>query len=78
MPHPRHPAELRSRVTKKKILAVYDEMTRAEETGVAFCSELTPPPGEGPRHPASTRPKHVLASRPPTDTLFSTLEARSP
>ncbi|EIV91337.1 DNA methyltransferase [Frankia sp. QA3] len=64
--------------TRKKILAVYDEMTRAEETGVAFRSELTPPPGEGLRHPASTRPKHVLASRPPTDTLFSTLETGSP
>jgi len=60
--------------TKKKILAVYDEMARAEETGVAFRSELTPPPGEGPRHAASTKPKHVLASRPPADDLFSTLD----
>jgi len=60
--------------TKRKILTVYDDMVRAERAGVTFQSELTPPPGEGPRHAASTRPKYVLASRPPADDLFSTLE----
>ncbi|RKR12632.1 Eco57I restriction-modification methylase domain-containing protein [Arthrobacter oryzae] len=38
--------------TKRLILDAYDAMQDAIKTGVAFESTLTPPPGQGPRHPA--------------------------
>jgi hypothetical protein len=37
--------------TKRLVLAAYDAMTTAAETGVPFVSPLDPPPGHGPRHP---------------------------
>ena len=37
--------------TKRLVLAAYDAMTQAAETGVPFESPLDPPPGQGPRHP---------------------------
>jgi hypothetical protein len=37
--------------TRRLVLAAYDAMTAAAETGVPFVSPLDPPPGEGPRHP---------------------------
>jgi len=37
--------------TKRLVLAAYDAMTRAAETGAPFVSPLDPPPGHGPRHP---------------------------
>lgn len=46
--------------TKQAILDVYDDMTRAIETGVPYASRLDPPPGDGPRHPA--RPSHTSGS----------------
>jgi hypothetical protein len=36
--------------TKRLVLAVYDAMARAAETGAPFESPLDPPPGHGPRH----------------------------
>ncbi|MFF1867272.1 Eco57I restriction-modification methylase domain-containing protein [Kitasatospora herbaricolor] len=39
--------------TKDLILDIYDRMAEAQRTGVEFESALTPPPGHGPRHPAS-------------------------
>lgn len=38
--------------TKRLVLAAYDAMARAAESGEPFVSPLDPPPGEGPRHPA--------------------------
>ncbi len=37
--------------TKRLVLAAYDAMTHAAQTGVPFVSPLNPPPGDGPRHP---------------------------
>lgn len=37
--------------TKRLVLAAYDAMARAAETGVPFTSPLDPPPGHGQRHP---------------------------
>ncbi|WP_409484298.1 Eco57I restriction-modification methylase domain-containing protein [Arsenicicoccus dermatophilus] len=37
--------------TKRLVLAAYDAMAQAAETGVPFVSPLDPPPGRGPRHP---------------------------
>lgn len=37
--------------TKRLILQTYDAMQDAIRTGVPFESTLTPPPGQGPRHP---------------------------
>ncbi len=36
--------------TKRLVLAAYDAMTQAAQTGVPFVSPLDPPPGHGPRH----------------------------
>ena len=38
--------------TKDKILEIYDAMAKAKSTGTDYQSLLTPPPGQGPRHPA--------------------------
>jgi hypothetical protein len=38
--------------TKRLILETYDAIQEAIKTGVPFESTLTPPPGQGPRHPA--------------------------
>lgn len=40
--------------TKRLVLAAYDAMARAAETGIPFTSPLDPPPGHGPRHPEAT------------------------
>ncbi|MGB4777760.1 hypothetical protein [Microbacterium sp.] len=37
--------------TKRLILENYDQLQRCIDTGTAFVSTLTPPPGAGPRHP---------------------------
>lgn len=37
--------------TKRLVLATYDAMATAAESGVPFVSPLDPPPGHGPRHP---------------------------
>lgn len=42
--------------TKELILEVYDAMTQATRTGEPYETILDPPPGEGPRHPESSRP----------------------
>ncbi|KWW99035.1 putative type II DNA modification enzyme [Carbonactinospora thermoautotrophica] len=39
--------------TKATILEIYDAMAKAAETGEPYRTVLDPPPGEGPRHPAS-------------------------
>lgn len=36
--------------TKRLVLAAYDAMTGAAETGAPYTSPLDPPPGSGPRH----------------------------
>lgn len=38
--------------TKRLILAEYDRMATADAAGVPYESPLTPPPGQGSRHPA--------------------------
>jgi hypothetical protein len=38
--------------TKDKILDIYDAMAKAKSAGIDYQTELTPPPGNGPRHPA--------------------------
>lgn len=38
--------------TKRLILETFDALQRAIATGVAYESPLSPPPGQGPRHPA--------------------------
>jgi hypothetical protein len=40
--------------TKELILQVYDAMAEAARTGGSYKTILDPPPGQGPRHPAST------------------------
>jgi len=40
--------------TKRLVLAAYDAMTTAAQSGVPFVSPLDPPPGEGPRHKERT------------------------
>ncbi|KWX00547.1 restriction endonuclease [Carbonactinospora thermoautotrophica] len=42
--------------TKELILQVYDAMAKAMETGEPYRTILDPPPGQGPRHPESSRP----------------------
>lgn len=37
--------------TKRLVLAAYDAMTTATQTGVPYTSPLDPPAGQGPRHP---------------------------
>jgi hypothetical protein len=41
--------------TKRLVLEVYDAMAQAAATGTAYKTILTPPPGEGPRHPPQTQ-----------------------
>jgi hypothetical protein len=54
--------------TKEKILSVYDELKKAEETGEPFQSALTPPPGAGARQ----RPGRSTCSPPaPRPTISS-------
>ena len=38
--------------TRRLVLAAYDALTRAAETGVPYRSPLHPPPGDGRRYPA--------------------------
>jgi len=38
--------------TKDLILDVYDRVSAADATGVLYETTITPPPGDGPRHPA--------------------------
>jgi hypothetical protein len=38
--------------TKEAILRIYDEMAAAKRSGTDYQTALTPPPGQGPRHPA--------------------------
>jgi hypothetical protein len=38
--------------TEDKILEIYDAMTKAKSTATDYQTELIPPPGQGPRHPA--------------------------
>jgi hypothetical protein len=40
--------------TKDQILDAYDRMAAAETVGDPYESPLSPPPGQGPRHPAAT------------------------
>ncbi|MFG2018267.1 Eco57I restriction-modification methylase domain-containing protein [Actinomadura geliboluensis] len=42
--------------TKELILEVYDAMEQAIRTGEPYKTILDPPPGQGPRHPESSRP----------------------
>ncbi|NEE01150.1 Eco57I restriction-modification methylase domain-containing protein [Phytoactinopolyspora halotolerans] len=42
--------------TKRLILEVYDAMAEAIRTGVPYQSIVDPEPGQGPRHPESSRP----------------------
>jgi hypothetical protein len=39
--------------TKDLILDVYDRMSAADAADVPYETTITPPPGDGPRHPAS-------------------------
>jgi hypothetical protein len=41
--------------TKHVILEMYDAMRAAIDTGVPYTSPIDPPPGNGPRHPESSR-----------------------
>jgi hypothetical protein len=43
--------------TKRLILEIYDAMAKAIKTGEPYETILDPPPGQGPRHPESSRPK---------------------
>lgn len=38
--------------TKEAILKIYDAMAAAKAAGSSYRTELTSPPGQGPRHPA--------------------------
>jgi hypothetical protein len=40
--------------TKEIILEFYDRMASADAAGMPYETTISPPPGEGPRHPAST------------------------
>ncbi|WP_046468357.1 hypothetical protein [Allosalinactinospora lopnorensis] len=42
-------------LTKDTILEIYDAMAKAVETGEPYRTVLDPLPGEGPRHPVSSR-----------------------
>jgi hypothetical protein len=37
--------------TKDKILEIYDLIAEAKSGGTDYQTQLTPPPGQGPRHP---------------------------
>jgi len=42
--------------TKETILEFYDRMAAADVVGVPYETPISPPPGQGPRHPANGRP----------------------
>jgi hypothetical protein len=42
--------------TKETILEFYDRMAAADADGVPYETPITPPPGQGPRHPARSEP----------------------
>ena len=42
--------------TKETILEFYDRMAAADAAGVPYETPITPPPGQGPRHPARSEP----------------------
>lgn len=42
--------------TKRLVLESYDAMAKAIDTGEPYQSVLDPPPGQGPRHPTTSRP----------------------
>ena len=42
--------------TKRAILEMYDAMAEAMRAGTAYESPISPPPGEGPRHPQRSTP----------------------
>lgn len=50
--------------TKRLILEVYDAMQKAIDTGTEYQTILDPPPGKGPRHPASTQPSGTSRGTP--------------
>lgn len=50
--------------TKRLILEVYDAMQKAVHAGTGYQTILNPPPGEGPRHPASTQPSGTSRGTP--------------
>jgi hypothetical protein len=39
--------------TKDLIQDVYDRMANSDAAGVPYETTITPPPGDGPRHPAA-------------------------
>jgi hypothetical protein len=39
-------------LTKELVLAAYDRMATSDAAGVPYASPISPPPGDGPRHPA--------------------------
>ena len=41
--------------TKDTILEFYDRMAAADAAGIPYETPITPPPGQGPRHPAKKR-----------------------
>jgi hypothetical protein len=59
--------------TKEAILKVYDAMAAAKSAGVSYQSELTPPPGQGSRHPALLPGVPATPLRP----LIAELETKS-
>ena len=40
--------------TKETILEFYDQMVAADAAGIPYETPITPPPGQGPRHPAKS------------------------
>ncbi len=42
--------------TKETILEFYDQMAAADAAGTPYETPITPPPGQGPRHPARSEP----------------------
>lgn len=50
--------------TKRLTLEVYDAMQKAMDTGSEYQTILDPPPGKGPRHPASTQPSGTSRGTP--------------
>ena len=42
--------------TKETILEFYDQMAAADAAGTPYGTPITPPPGQGPRHPARSEP----------------------
>ena len=42
--------------TKETILEFYDQLAAADAAGIPYETPITPPPGQGPRHPARSEP----------------------